>query len=576
MKRRRNRNEKSPEDWFEEIEQGLDYRRDYGAETDWARLEDLFYSRQSLSAGPNIILATGDTLLSSLSVFYPKVVVRARDQEHVRSAKVLEAVDNWLMGELEIPEQVEMSILHAFLWSQGVLKIGYDSEWGYDERFEIGDGTYTQIDRKGRLIESGIAKRGMPWVRACLPHDIIVPYGTRDEDDARWIAHRVIRHIDEIRADDKYENVRDLEPMLSQKDFVESYRSVRKVYRMGQQWPNRGGTGKAEYCELFEIHDARTRRVLVICTGYGKFLRNDEDLLQLDGLPFVSMSLVPRARSFWVTPDAYYLQQPQAELNDIALQASKQRRITCLKALAHKSAFDDEELDKAISADVGVVALVNDGVPLDEAIKLLGGHSNVWIYQDADHVRRNARELVGFSRNRFGEYETVGRRTATEAGIVERAAQARIARRQKALSRVYRKVVSKINQILFEFWSSERVIELVGPEGAEWVRFSGDSLRGDYSYEIELTSEPPVAEETRRRRALELYMLLRQDPMIDPQGLAEFLVSAFGDPELEGIFAGRSRNRNAPLRVQMPEMLGAGGAGAERQEPEQARQLPAV
>jgi hypothetical protein len=62
-------------EWQEELDRALEFRQIYGGENKWAKIEKLFYNRDESNAhaGPNLIMATGDALLSSLSVPWPYI-----------------------------------------------------------------------------------------------------------------------------------------------------------------------------------------------------------------------------------------------------------------------------------------------------------------------------------------------------------------------------------------------------------------------------------------------------------------------------------------------------------------------
>lgn len=563
----------SVSDWVEEIERGLEFRKIYGLEDHWLDIEALFYNTHPSSrTGPNIVVSTGDSLLSHLSVPNPRILVKPRKRERLLSARVLESIDNDLLEDLAIDEEIEIACLHAFLWGKGILKLGFDSEFGWSLENDIGEGealgmSITQFDKKGRRIEfSERVRPGMPWVKACLPHDIVVPYGTRKIEDSPYVVHRVIRHIDAIRADDKYEHTRGLQPVMSMEDYVKSYQTTIKPYRIGEgETRSRYGRGKVEYCELWEIHDRRTGRIKVIATGYDKFLRNEEDMLQLPGLPFVDLSFVPNARNFWTTPDGYYLQWHQADLSDIALQTEKNRRLMVLKFLFNEDVITEEEMQRALSADVGVgIKIDPQGGSIRDAIQTISiPNYNQGLYLDAEYVRRAAREVVGFSRNQMGEFESSGRRTATEAMTVREAAGLRMSRRQKIISTCYRRVFEKLNSIIFEYWTAPRWVQ-VGPEdNPAWYLVRGHELKGDYKYSVSFSVDPAPSLQARRQQALQLYAILGQDPRVNQQKLQEYLKAAFNDPELDSVFQGVG---NASLPVQMPGMQQGGGSLQANQE----------
>ena len=542
------------DDWELELQEGLDFRRQYGRESAWSELEAWFYNRHqsqmAQTVSPNVFLSTGDALLSELTVPSPYISVRANKLAAVENVRILEALDNQFLADLDIPHEIEMACFHAFLWGRGVLKVGYDSEFGYDPKLDIGLApnsvgelvglTGSQYDNRLRKIEFGDVRPGYPWVKAVAPHDFVVPWGLDEIKNAPWCAHRVVRHIEDVRADGKYENTRKLVPSMSLEDFTRSYERVRHPHRIGSQVWNTSTKGKPEYVELWEIHDRRSGKIKVISLGHDKFLRNEEDALQVDGLPFVSFTFVPSSRNFWVTPDTHYLRHIQAELQDISLQRAKQRRISCLKFLYDAESIPEAELQKALSSEVGIAVSVNgDRGPIKDQIQMLNNPgANLPLIQEEEAARRNGREMVGFSRNQFGEFESAGRRTATEAGIVEDASQRRMTRRQLALATTYRDLFKKINATVFSLWSGVQVIQALGEDGIpSWEYFVGTKLRGDYHYDISFNAKPMESLSSRRREALQLFQVAAQMGA-DPQVLAKYLSSAFNDPEFSTLFGG--------------------------------------
>jgi hypothetical protein len=555
------------EDWVKEIDDGMAYRCKYGLFDLWTELEALYYDvhPSNANSGPNIIASQGDAMLSALNVPKPRMLVKATRPETVPQSRILEAVDNLLIQRLDIGPEIEHATLCAFLWSRGILKIGYDSEWGWDAANDImGLGaSLSQFDRRGRRIEYGTTP-GMPWVRSIVPHDFIVPWGTRQLAKAPWAVHRVVRHIEELRADPKYENTRDLEPVMSMEDFVQSYVKKSSQWRLGEIYTtHQGMSRKTEFCELWEIHDARDGKVKVIASGFDKFVRNERDLMQIDGLlPFVDVGFVPQSRTFWTTSDAQYLKQQQAELSDITIQAQKQRRASVLKFFYSPTALSPEAVDKALSSEVAIGIPLNPGVSLQEAIMTMTpGNNNLILEQEATYVRRNAQETMGQSRNSLGEFDTSTRRSATEATIVKSAGDQRSSRRMMAIRRCYTELFQRLNGAIFQFWKSPRWVQICGVDAPEWESFIGASLRGDYLYDLELTSENFDSLTSRKQQALSLYQGLAQDPMVDPQKLRTFLSQAFNDPEFSGMFRNASVQSPVQQGPQAPGLVPGGPTG---------------
>lgn len=581
MPRTRDTRNLKVEEWFSEIDDGLSYRRKHGLEDSWSELEALYYNvHESLASdSPNIIAATGDSFLSELTVPNPYILVRPSRPESVDGAPIIESVVNNLLYELKVQEHVEEATLHAYLWSRGFLKIGFDSEFGWDPSLDIGGKerafglSLSQFDKRGRRIEFAETRPGMPWISSVLPHDIVVPWGVRFLDSSPWVVHRVVRHVDDVKADAKYEKTRDLQPVMSMEDYTKSYQTVLKPYRVG--WIPQGiSSRKAEFAELWEAHNRRDGRIIVLATGHKKFLRNDIDhLLTEEGYPFATVGFVPRSRTFWTTPDAYYLKYHQAEQTDISLQATKQRRISMIKFLYDKDVISEEELEKLLSADVGAGAAIESGHKLQDAIMMIQPGNNSLLYQDAEFSRRSAREVIGFSRNKTGEFES-GRHTATEVLKVDQGGSARMSRRVVRLKRLYEDTSRKLVRIVSTLWRAPRMAQVVGVDGeARWMRFTGADLKGKYKYSADFVSEAGESLQARRQRALQLYVLLLQDPLADPVAVRRYLSVAFNDPEIGRLFR---TGEDAELRLQMSRMQGEGGGVSQGRGTQSPRSLPVL
>ncbi len=571
------RKDKTSSEWFDELILGMDFRKRYGLETAWNELEGMYYNmpETAVDKGPNIIASQGDSLLSQIATSKPTIMVSPRQVGEVETAPVVQALDSLLMDELHIRREVMRSFHHAYLWSTGIVKIGYDSEYGYDPIFDIGEGnpigyTLTQFSKKGHQIEFNDIQPGMPWVRSCLPHDIVVPWGTIELEDAEWIAHRVVRHIDDIRDDIRYTNTKDLVPSMSMEDYMSNYTLVEKSYRTARNNSyGRNGRGKADYIEMFEIHDKRTGKVIVICPGYDKKLREEQNFLQIRGLPFASVSTIARTRSLWTTPEAFYLLFHQSEMIDIASTAKKQRWANILKFLVKEGSMKAEELEKILSPSVAVAAFVQNG-ELDKVIKAVNaGQPNLALYQDMDQIKRYAREASGQSNNQVGEYDSSSRRTATEAQIVSQSSGMRTNRKMMEVGDLYVNIFKLLNQVCFKFWKTPRVLEVLGEEAkSKWVSFTGPQISGNYIYKLEFSAERGDNGDARRQEAIMIYQALRMDPRVNPDLLIQYLVRKFNDPGLAAVFmaadqGGQNRGeggQDANSRVPLQGVQQGGGS----------------
>jgi len=159
--------------------------------------------------------------------------------------------------------------------------------------------------------------------------------------------------------------------------------------------------------------------------------------------------------------------------------------------------------------------------------------------------RRNAREAVGLSRNQMGEpLGSPGRRTTrAEVMTVAGGAQRRMDKRQQAVSELYIDIITKINKIVFEYWRVPR--EVMHDEG--WQTITGPMLKGDYQYDVALSTKRQLS---RAERKIEALMMLSQlAPFLqggDIKALFNYLGDAVADPAFERILAPMTGKTAAP------------------------------
>lgn len=572
---RRQQTSRSTSEWVDEINAGLEYRSLFGLEPVWTDLEAKFFAvTEDADVGPNLVMAKGDTIISALSVPEVQVLVRPRTREAAEVAPLVEAFDNSLLYALEIGEAMEQALLYSYLFGGvGFVKLGYDSEFGYDTSLELPavGGSLSQFGKKGELLESGIARSGMPWALPVMPHDVVVPWGTRTLEDAPWIAHRTVREVAAVRADRKYHGAgAGLKARLDLRDITLGYSFPRERVEDATVHPFEGViSAEKRFIEVWEVMDRLERRVVAIAMSGTDDkpepvkIRDDVNSLQIDNrLPWVDVRLGMRTRGFWTTPMAYYVKPHQEELDDIHRQAKIQRRASILKLLARKGTFDSSAIENLLSAEPAVLVEVNETMngPLSDSVVYTGGNQgiNILLHQEDEVIQANAREALGVSRNLSGEYQGKTHITSHETGLVEQGGEVRMGRKQQALRRSYRKLVEMLNAIVAEHWRVPQVVRVVGRDGVErWEQLKAEMLRGGrYTFDIQFSAEYYETPQRRQQEAMGLYATLLQDPRVDRDALLRMLIDSFNNP---GLRQGRQGGGANALQLQMPGVSGRGG-----------------
>jgi len=562
------------QEYLDEITAGLAYRRRFGLEDTWLDIEAKFYGVSlATDTGPNIVQSRGDALISALATPDVAPMVEGLSEDAAAVAPVVEAFGTKMLGVLNAESVMEEALTHSYLFGVGLVKIGFDSEYGYDPRYRMGPlgGTLTQFDNKGNLIESGLAQSGLPWIAPVLPHDVVVPWGTRRIEDASTVWHRVVRHIDDVRADVKYNASRNrVRPTVSMRDIVMDYGKVKS--RVDEQTPKDvtadGTDDEAQFVELWEGMRRRTGRIIVVAKGGedepALTIRDEPNSLQIGTmLPWLDVRMNLRARTFWTTPPAFYIVSHQNELDDIYWQAKMQRRATVLKLAILEGALDEKGKANLASARPALyVEIKNERIDdVRAAIAELGTNPNVntMLHMEADYILGNARDTLGLSQNMSGEYESKNRRPAAETLAVEAGGALRIGRKQKAFRRSYATLLERLVGVCAAHWGAPAAVEYIGLDGARaWGMVSREVLtKGPFAFNVRFSPTHSQTPESRLQEALALAQVYGQDPRVDQAVLLQNVIAGAGGR----VQPAQGATNNANLRVPVSGVRGdAGGA----------------
>lgn len=543
--------------WKDAIRGGIRYRQLFGQSKAWTTYKNMYRGFWQAQVTPvNIMSSIAHSLSAQIYFRDMRVGIVPTFPGFSPNAWIIEKIDNYLIKEMMIKKEFKNMILHAFLCGTAPGIFGYDSEWGFDPTKvtgELQDQTLTSFDAKGDKIEYDAAIRpGMPWFKSISPSDFIVPWGVRDIEEAPWFAMRKMRSLADVKADPKYQGTTGLKGGYSSNLEGSPESSPEGSSRYGNIDPVQ------EWIELWEIHDKKTQTVKVLSLDHPQWLRDDTDFLQIDGLPTEVLVFNDDPDYFWGVPDARLISAQQIELNDIRTMASKHRKVAILKMLVDKGMMKSEELEKLLDGDIKAAAFVDAGAGGDirKSVAFLQSHVPPDFRLAAQEVREDVREIIGFSRNQAGAFEAPsGRRSATEASIVNKASVIRVDERRDLMADILVNVIRKTNQTIFKTWTEERVIDIVGPEGKKlWVRFTGPEIASEVKYKVNPEETLPMDQRTRKDEVERVIQTLGQTPGVNQQYLIQQYARQFEwlDPKM--LFPGEGPGRSPEKAITMNEL----------------------
>lgn len=493
--------------WTKRIEAGKAWRKKVSDQDKWVEYRKMYRGAWKDDIIPvNRVFSYGRSMLPRVYFRAPRVTVTAKKPDFVFHARVVEEIDNWLIRELFLKQTLKKAALTAYLNGIGPIKLGYDSEYGYipEQAADQDSATATMHSKKDdRKIEYQVGVRpGMPWALPELPENIIVPFGYATPTSLPWIAHRILRPIEDVKQDQKYKNTKDLKGTRAS--------SIHDIKKAEQSFP---GLDDILLAELYEIRDTSEKRMITISEQ--TVLLDRPDALQIEGLPWEFIIFNEDPEYFWPIPDVKMIEKHQMDLNLTSTQQKQHKAIALIKFLYLKDAIKETELDKFLSGEVGPAVAI-DGESLANSIVPLQPHVPPDLYSDKADRINEMRETLGYSENRAGVFKGGTPPTAAETMQVESHGNERDLERRDAVGDTLVNIIRKFNQYLFTFWTSERVIQIAGPDGAkQWVSYTGDQLIGEYSLEIDPDSGFPISRVLRHEMGTALLDKYNGDKLID-------------------------------------------------------------
>lgn len=518
--------DKFVQDWMEQIDLGLKYKKKFSDCDMWSTYREMYRGNFGDEATNQIVINRTFSYIKAMvpRVYFrsPSISVTPRRPEFAAHARVLEQVDNWLIQETSLKYTLRRAVLEAGLTGIGPVKLGYDSEYGYipDQSVDENGATITQAGTEdGERIEyNQDIQPGMPWAARVRADEIITPWGYSDPNDLPWVAHMILRPIDDVKQDQKYD-----------KDLRQK---VKGGFSCGEK-PGQPSTlghmelgNKDQFCLMYEIRDVKRKKFLVLCEGM--CLVNTEDTLQIDGLPWDFIIFNEDPEHFWPLSDVKMFMPQQKELNEIRSYARIQRRHSILKFLYLKGAITPEQLEKALSGDIEDIAagieITGDAIQ-SSILPMPVGPGNGHLVQEQQQTEEDMRSTMGFSQNQSGAYIDKTNSTATEAQIVDQSANIRSDERRDIVADVLSRVIRKWNQFIFKYWDKERVVQITGTDGLQyWISYTGAQLQGEYDTIISPESGQPVTRQARQQLAQQMFSLFNGDPLIDQIRLRQLVL----------------------------------------------------
>ena len=546
------------EDYSISIDRCRRWRDEENLEVTWRRLVDLYRGKHWPSSttlnrdmiAVNLAFSTINVIAPSVAVNYPKIVVQATSQDNVDRAAFVEAVVNYLWRHHNFRTPFRTAVKDFLIFGHGWVKVGWKfveqeqsiSENERDVLIEeaIAESDLAAMDSPelaGDLltdeeimanIPSSLSRivEDQPFLERVSPFDIFVDPAATHMEDAKWIAQRIVRPLEEAQNDKRFKP------------------SARK--RLSADNGYRGDLTDRDYMRsefvadqvvIWEYYDITNNTLAVYAENGSEFLIDPVNMPYAYGQPFVMLRNYDVPDRFYPIGDLESIESLQLELDKTRSQLMNDRKRYARKYLYHERSFGPEGREALESDEDGrLVPVVDENKPLSEVVvPMPQSPISPEIYNYSTIIENDINTVSGISEYARGAMPEI-RRTATEASIVADAQNARSADKLAIVEITISDCARKVIQLMQQFMTGQQMARVSGRGEDLFVEYAREDITGEYDFTVQAGSTQPMNETIRRQQAVSLLNAVAPlvGTVIDPQALAaHVLESGFGikDPE---------------------------------------------
>lgn len=583
----------------QELERSKEWRETEGYDDCWTDMVDLYRGESIFpTAGRssedriaiNQAFSTINVIYPAISVSRPEIAVAANQPDLETRAVFVQAMINHQWERYRMQEPFRRAVKDSLIVGHGWCKM----LWSYEEtEKDLTDEEFAIRFQAAALDEEAIAREedrdpvtdeelarqiigaaketivDRPVMERISPHDMFVNPEATSLEDARWIAQRIVRHIDDVKTDPAYSR-------KARENALPGLTLADPHYARHQE-----NYESNELIEVFEYYDLARQTMCTFTAGATEYLIRPRKMPYAFGHPFEMIRNYEVPDHFYPMGDLEMIAPLVKELSKTRSEMMNHRARYARKYLARKAAISQSDLTKIASKRDGEVIFVeDDSVPLGDVIQPVNQIGmDPGLYNWSQAIENDIQDISGITEFMRGGGGQI-RRTATEASLLQDAANVRTAEKLDRVETFIANLATKLLQINQQYVTGRQAAKIIGRDGANlWVPYTREDIKGQYDFRVEAGSTVPKNETFRRQSALGMLQALGpfiQTGQVNVQELLRVVLRdgfAVKNPEkfLQEQPQQPQMGMPAGVNGQVMQALGAGGgvgADAPQLEPQ--------
>jgi hypothetical protein len=477
--------------WMKRINRSLKFRDQVRDDQNWKRIHDEYKGKYIINSGgqkaPPINLVYGyvETAIPRIYFRDPHMSVNPKGGQSVLGAKILEMSVGYIFRELNLKLQVLRLLKDAFLVGHGWLKYGYIGTMGQTES-EVPDEASEYIKDEEIFV-------------AYVPYEDVVFDVSMSQDaphDCRWLAHRVVRPLADVKADTKYSNTGRLRANVTVRDA------------RGEKVDDSLKDADSDMFEFWEVHDKDTNAIYVVCDQTDKYLCEKPNTYEMKGFQFSMLKFNSVPGEPYPLSDIYIIEAQILER--VKLRGAQINHIKrwSRQLSVEEGAMTKEEMEKFAQGVDGTVTQRKRGsqppAPIQYAdIQKESFQIDNLIQQDIDAV-------IGQNETERGGTAKTDTNTKFELQSQQAGTSVRQSSRQDVLEDFLEEVTMKVISLIKQFQTTPRYVRITGMQPEQiaeafpglqmdetGIYFTNENIQGEYDCEAKAGSTLPLNRENK-------------------------------------------------------------------------------
>ena len=528
------------------------WRDEMGYDSLWRRMNDLYRgkhwprttaSREDMIS-VNLAFSTVNVIAPSVSVNHPKVVVSATKPEDEDRAAFVEAVVNYLWRHHDFKKPFRRAVKDFLIFGHGWVKTGWkfleqermladaeredlfgeavvETDMFAAERPDLASGLPTDEEIEASIPATAMAVvEDQPFVERISPFDMYVDPEATCMEDAKWVAQRITRRLEDAKTDKRYK--------ASSRRRLTADSALFPMYDSTERQEREEFLREEDRVIIYEFYDVVDNTMSVFSMTGEDFLVDPIPMPYASGQPFVMLRNYDVPDYFYPMGDLESIESLQLELDKTRSQMMNARKRYARKYLYHERSFGPEGREALESDQDGrLVPVVDENKPLSEVVVPMPQTPlSPEIYNMSEIVEGDISTVSGVSEYARGQMPEI-RRTATEASIIADAGNARAADKLAIIEIGISHIARRVLQLIQQFMTGEAMARVTAGSGENlFVNYSRDDITGEYDFSVEGGSTQPINDTIRKQQAVSLMNAIAPliGVVIDPAVLARYVL----------------------------------------------------